>query len=126
MCFCDWRIGRLIRAESTAFNLVGLTDVDFPANKQRVGLTIGLAHSSTSQGVDLTISFDGIVHCMLWRNFLVYHITLATHGDLPTRPFNLLATGATLPGSVIEYFAPESVLTAGIEEWERTYGQWAN
>jgi hypothetical protein len=53
----------------------------------------------------------------------VFHATIATHGDLPTHSFEGFGVGSNYVESFVEYLAPESMLTAALEEFQRQYPQ---
>lgn len=129
MCFMDWRIGRLIRSEVTTIpGLAGF--VTFRPNRQRVGISFLPPPGNAIIGgyvpgvIQVAVSRDGVsfIGGTLCASDKELHFTLATHGELPTLGF-----GAGTPGgqnenaTVIEYFAPESVLTLGLELLRREY-----
>lgn len=123
MCFMDWRIGRVIRAvasdvitSGSAFQIVG-------QNYNRVGLTIGNAE----QIAGVTVRPDSVTDVLVGLDPSLggpLHITLATHGDLPTHAWwgidNSLTPGKGL--LVIEYICPEEFLAIGLREFQGQYG----
>lgn len=122
MCVQDWRIGRLIRAQSSSTVLgVGQT-LTIPSNKQRVGITFDFNDQITAIGSFIEVRVDGNQFTILWSVKPIIHWTVATHGDLSMREisFTTVATGATM--GVIEYFLPEEFLTAGLEEFKKEVG----
>lgn len=126
MCFGDWRAGRLIRSVTHALLTQASPDLILPANPQRVGVTICCT--------DVLGTFIGYISAIEddTANVLFispassspFHITLATHGDLPTRRLVLALTGgASTLGSVIEYMATEEMLAVAIEQFNTEYGR---
>lgn len=124
MCFMDWRIGRLIRSQFTRL----LPDVNLiyslPANLSRVGLMYRGSVSLNTVGMS-----DSYINAQAGSflndiNGAGVHITLATHGDLPTRALFFNCSPADASGIVfIEFIAPESLLTLGLEQ---VMGQYPN
>jgi len=117
----DWRFGSLIRTQPTAISLGAGGTITIARNAQRVGLTI-------TQGVigataTLSIVIDGIGSMLFGGSFVSpqLHVTLATHGDLPTRQFVGTAGAAGFTGLLLEYIAPQEYITAAIEEFKRSY-----
>lgn len=123
MCFQDWRIGRLIRAQTTVITLASGASFVIPRNSIRVGISFGNYQGSgsiivlpdslpTTGGEGWDPAIGGPLH-----------FTLATHGDLPTRPWYLvcnIALGTNV--SFTEYFATEKGLAMGLQEFQRQYG----
>lgn len=117
MCIQDWRLGRLIRSEARAVVLgLGATE-DFPANKQRVGVTVGIPFANNSSIVFGQLSVDGILLVHFRNSNNLFEMTLATHGDLPMRPFTLTGNGTAVTFGLVQYFLPEEFLAAGLEEF---------
>lgn len=125
MCVGDWRLGRLIR--SSIHNIVAPSSGDtlVERNRDRVGLTIAtpdaLADNTVQVEVELGVFRSWVIltpdNCMM-------HITLSTHGDLPTRKWRC---GSNLPGIdyiVTEYFLPERVLSDIISRYYSEYKLW--
>ena len=146
MCVGDWRLGRLIKPVITRFNTLGSVNIAYPPNPCRVGITLaqglgaaflsGLSESggplpaavSISGELDDAYAFkvlidsnDGIIITSL---ALPWHITLATHGALPTRRFSIASVLQDVNGLVIEYFLPEDVLSAALESFKTDYGKY--
>lgn len=124
MCFQDWRIGRLIR--SVAHDIVSgpAGEMLLPASQQRVGLTVTAVDSDIAAGW-LVQAYDSNLKLafLLGLNSGLFHCTLATHGDLPTRSITIEILGNTTTAvSVIEYFAPEEYLAAALESFRTQYG----
>ncbi len=118
MCIQDWRLGRLIRAQSRAIVLgLGATET-FPANKQRVGVTVGIPVANNSSVNFGQLSVDGVLLVHFRNSNNLFEMTLATHGDLPMRPFTLTAFGIAVTFGLVEYFLPEEFLAAGLEEFK--------
>lgn len=125
MCFMDWRIGRLIRSKTTTIATNGSGVFTLAANASRVGLTVWCS----ANGFGCQILSDGIATGPVLggsqSSVLPNHITLATHGDLPTRQLNIVSQqGAADTVVFTEYFAPEAVLALGLEQIREQYPKW--
>jgi hypothetical protein len=103
----------------TTVSLATTTSTDVAANLNRVGITIGAFIPPSILAAHLRISAGGLGLVGLTNGTTLFHATLATHGELPTKSFNILCNGATLQVGIAEYFAPEEYLRAGIEEFMR-------
>lgn len=121
MCVSDWRLGRLIRVKATSFVDPQAPTVIAAANKDRVGITL-----STQVGTSGFIA--AIRHQLATSQFIYftpdnqfYHFTLLEHGELPTVEWRAGANPNSDTVTVLEYFLPERVLTAGIEQFKSQY-----
>jgi hypothetical protein len=122
MCFQDWRIGRLIRSKYyTDADGVGIL---LPPNQCRVGITFCMAEYGSDPLTDdnfLNIYIDNTTP----QNFVlvdtVLHMTIATHGDLPTHGWFAQDQSEAGGASIVEYTVPESMLTLGLELLQREY-----
>jgi hypothetical protein len=112
MCVGDWKRGRLIRSVGKAVTVAASSTVFLPANPQRVGLTIAVDATSASIGDILTVTVDGaaLIVGALGQGGL--HITMLTHGDLPSKRIGLqnIDVANPLVFAVVEYFLPEEAL----------------
>lgn len=120
MCVGDWRLGRQIRVKVTAVSQTTGTQADFPQDRQRVGITIGMTVAQTSALVSARVAVDDIPLCVLTHESPLRHFTLAEHGELPTRKISFQSFAGTMIGAVIEYFLPEEVIAAGFDEFKRS------
>jgi len=119
MCIGDWRLGRLVRSVGrTVIPSDGDTD-RFGPSRQRVGLTFEVHLPTPVVNSACLITFTNGQRLLVGAGTNSLHVTIATHGDLPTYGFtvDLLTTGVTC--TVIEYFAPEEYLQAGLDEFRR-------
>lgn len=121
----DWRIGRLIRSVPQTITVPANSEIDIAANTSRVGITFCPVSALT----DIFMTVDPVDPSLGLGYDLgqvqPYHLTLATHGDLPTRKFRLFNTTAgDIAVVFIEYIAPESLLTLALELLRREYPGW--
>lgn len=121
MCFGDWRAGRLIRCKFSQVDTSVVATTVFTANMQRVGITFWPSVANASLTAGILIIIDGIAQCVLFTNGPPIHLTLATHGDLPTHAFTLQRQAVNALCAVIEYIAPETMIQAAIDEFSREY-----
>lgn len=129
MCFMDWRIGRLIRSVQHKTSGNNITPLDLPPNQQRVALTVFPTAAQVAGAFVNTplfvIPIDALGNVIGANGFVFdmpLHITLATHGDLPTKGWRvLLANNVSADALVIEYLVPESLLTLGLQLLQRDY-----
>lgn len=146
MCIGDWRLGRLIKTIITPFDTTaGLNCIILPS-RQRVGLTI-----MGGSGVELALTFsegggplpaavaglgnldenfpiglliDGVDGAYLTAFSGYFHITMATHGELPTKRFVLNTEIQPARGLHIQYTMPEEYLAAALESFKQEYKPW--
>jgi hypothetical protein len=124
MCFNDWRIGRLIRSKVTIIGSGGVAAYLMAQNNQRVGFTLMISSDDSASGEILSVlqGQGGALFGFFGVNSPQLHATLATHGDLPTRPLYFDATAFSASFcTLIEYFATEPMLTAALQDYERQY-----
>lgn len=132
MCFMDWRIGRLVRAQITQLESQAGFPIVLKRDMTRVGLTVSNVYAPAAVGEQLGIievtpqptdgsgAGQGLI---VASNPL--HLTMATHGDLTTWAFSITNIGNVDGGGlVIEYIAPEWLLALGIEELKRASPSW--
>lgn len=122
MCISDWRIGRLIRSVGTVWNTGSGVGVNIPPNKQRVGLTFAADANGAAVSAAAILTFTGGGVLVIGNGRAMTHITLLTHGDLPTRGGIITTVVSLSTGAWIEYLLPEECLAAGLEEFKRQYG----
>lgn len=118
----DWRIGRLIRSRTTnaVANANGV--VSLAANQQRVGLTVWGNANADLFIIDPSQSLSVLAIAAAGTQENPINITLATHGDLPMQAMNILnQSAASRPVVYTEYFAPEKMLTLGLEQVMHQY-----
>lgn len=118
----DWRIGRLIRSITTGGNTDANGVINLPAKQDRVGLSVW----GTLTGQSVSICPEGVLSSIgvVATNSIILpaHMTLATHGDLPTKLIRLFSlAGGNDVIVYTEYFAPERVLTLGLEQIMKQY-----
>lgn len=121
MCVSDWRIGRLIRTQATAFDSTVPTGLTYNPNRQRVGILIVPTPSAfaVTQVVIATflngtkIVFDATAQAKL--------LSMQEFGELTTFGFTLTVVGTITTGVVTEFFLPEEIIQAGLDEFRRSY-----
>jgi len=122
MCVSDWRLGRLIRSQNTQVNTAAGTNTLFLPNRNRVGITLSLTVGGVSAANSMIVTFDNGAAFLITHGNPNVHITLCTHGDFVNRGF-VVSGGAVLTTlTVVEYFLPEEVLAAGLNEFRRSLG----
>lgn len=126
MCFMDWRIGRLIRSNVIFANDGGNSAITLSPNQCRVGITfVNTADYilATPNEVVIQDSNGNVIH-VISQYQPPWHITIATHGDLPTMGFISSNDVGAQANCVIEYIAPEWLLQLGIEQLKRESPSW--
>jgi len=123
MCLGDWRLGRVIRHQITNFTNTVATYQICAANNQRVAVNIAAVgvNFPTTYFVDVQIDSLMVFHLTGTVNFV--HFDITQYGDLPTKSINIISTLSVGSIAVIEWFLPEDVLSAGIEEFMRQLGK---
>jgi hypothetical protein len=124
MCMGDWRLGRLIRHQITAWDTAAGTGLIIMPSLQRVGLSISLSTFATAVTNSVTISIDGIVSGQMSQAVPFRHIDMLHFGDLPTRKFSVAGLSGNAAGVWIEYFAPEPALAIPLESILKGYESW--
>ena len=109
MCVGDYRLGRLVRIQIFDEVITSPNEVLFPANMNRVGVSI-FAPDSSSVQINWDVIISGTRGFLMLTTMEPLHFTLLTHGDLPTKSFVVFASIGDTQIQVIEYFLPESVL----------------
>jgi len=123
MCINDWRLGRLIRSSAQAFSTVTGAGITLKPNKQRVGILFSTTEEPVSGLAGWVLTFDnGAILAGLYPSAFV-NINILTHGDLPTHGVTVRKSESEIIGAFTEFFLPETVLTAGLEEFMRQYKQ---
>lgn len=121
MCISDWRIARLVSVQSTAFDTAAATGLSYGANKQRVAIGFYVTSTITVAGNTPIIALDGsnLFKMNIAQQFIEFNFL--EHGSLPQRAWSVVAGGAASTGRVIEYFLPEDVLAAAIQQFYSEY-----
>lgn len=121
MCISDWRIGRLITSVTHNLATMVTPSIILPPNRQRVGVSFfGLGFSDVNDPDFLVTMPDGSL-IAINRGLPYLHLTLQSHGDLPTRQFTITDPSDSDNGTVIEYFMPEQYLSAALDSFRREY-----
>lgn len=120
MCVGDWRLGRLMRSQTTVQTPGIAGNATLPRNPQRVGLMIGVQSTLAIAAQQPVVSVAGVV--VLWMRAGENHamFTMLEHGDLTTRDWSVLTPAAATPISFTEFFLPEEVIAAALEEFKRS------
>lgn len=120
MCMGDWRLGRLMSIRQRSFAPIAGQET-FPASRQRVGILL-----SGESGDDTTVvkvQF-GLGTVMSWCPLQTgpFMFSLDRHGPVIQKEWIIVTSGADLDSiTVWEYFLPEEVLSAGIEQFYSAY-----
>lgn len=124
MCISDYRIGKRIRAVPSNWdNNAGIGGL-YPARPDRIAITFLPRPAIGTATFFATIAIDDIAVAILQAQGPGLHFSVLTHGDLPTHKFQL-GVGVTLAtAGIIEYFLPNDVLNANIEEFYRELMLW--
>ncbi|KKN24600.1 hypothetical protein LCGC14_0893230 [marine sediment metagenome] len=119
MCINDWRAGRLIRTQTRQVDISGGA-ATVTANPNRVGLIIGWGRAaSTIQGASIAV--DGNIVGGVNGVANQYFVTLADHGDLPTKEHIITNVNGSTTIGIVEMFMPEEYLAAGLNEFISHY-----
>ena len=121
MCVGDWRLGRLIRSQTFDWDTNVLSPQPIAANPNRVGLSVSGHTLSSTVTAGHRLRSEGKVIRYLLATTSFYHLSLWEHGDIVTKAFDIAVSTTVAVGTWTEYWLPEEVLQAGIEEFKRTY-----
>lgn len=124
MCLMDWRLGRFIRTVVTPWAFLGSVNLTRPSSPQRVGIMISGDSSGLSNSPFTDIKVDNVICCCINLQVGSRLFTLTTHGDLPTRSFQLSGGGTASEGSWTEFFLPENELAISMDDLISEYHQW--
>lgn len=123
MCVGDWRLGRNIRCVvREMITPLSSATVLLPASQQRVGIRFNILTTGDSFQV-FVVTPDGVRNiASLGTVVQTAFFTVLEHGNLPMLNFSVLDQfGAQAIVGVQEFFLPESVLNAPVEQFERRY-----
>jgi len=120
MCISDWRIGRLIRSVSSTQTPGIGASATLPRNPQRVGLLISAQSTLAISTHYPIISVAGVVISWMRNGDNAMMFTMQQYGDLTTRDWSVLTPTAATVLSFTEFFLPEEILAAGLEEFKRS------
>lgn len=123
MCLGDWRLGRVIRHQITNIPNSNATFQLCPANNQRVAVNIAITGINIASTFFVDVQIESLLVFHLTSNLNYVHYDITQYGDLPTKAVNMVSTLSTGTIAVIEWFLPEDVLSAGIEEFMRQLGK---
>jgi hypothetical protein len=108
----------------TKFTVTNAATRTFPSSPQRCGIEIFISADDVLNLQACYCTVDG-------NRFGISpysqptKFTLQDNGDMPTRAFTFAAIGATqLELCVIEHFAPEEYLAAGLQQYKSEYKPW--
>ena len=120
MCVGDWRIGRLIRSNINYLAAAASATVSVPASMQRVGIEFANGTFASNDLAAVHISTGGSILYYMSNGVGRIRLTMKDDGDMPTRAWTI-TNGSTSSGNIaiVEYFLPEEVIQAGIEEFKR-------
>jgi hypothetical protein len=124
MCVGDWRLGRTIRTKLTNASLAPNGTLVINPSMQRVGIDLCMLTEETLVSQYLKITVDATDYAVLWNVANRLHLDFTKDGDLPTHQFTLTAVVTTVVVCVCEYFLPEDVIAAGLQEFQGDYNTW--
>ena len=122
MCVSDWRLGRLVRSQNTQASTAAGTGLVYLPNRNRIGITLSLTIGGVSAANSMIVTFDNGAIFLITHGNPNIHMTLCTHGDFVNRGFVVSAGAVLTTLTVVEYFLPEEVLAAGLNEFRRSLG----
>lgn len=118
----DWRLGSVVRAVVSKPFIGTGTRVTFPSNQSRVGLTV----CPNADGAIIVewpeFSASGDDGWFIANSSPALHITMPTHGELPTKSFTVYSVDSDQNVQVVEYLMPIEYLNQAIEAFRREYG----
>src|SRR3972149_4559685 len=119
MCVGDWRLGSLVRSVTVANSILTTASISIPANSSRVAITFVINGTAVTNNGSLFV--DGVqIGTIAPPAASLRHFTMLEHGDLPTKGWSFTNIGpGTVILTVVEYFLPKSIITAGLEEFKR-------
>lgn len=120
MCMQDFRVGRYIKSIRQFKNMIAADTMTIPANKIRVGVSIGVWSNASAVGTVVTVLIDGVFFTQLGLNNPHLYLSIKDYGDLVQLPMSIL--NGTTPGTQAhfnEYILDEAMLTAPLSEFER-------
>lgn len=122
MCVGDWRLGRLVRSVVSNQSISAGVNAVLAANRQRVGVLVSMGGSATIAATMTTrIQVDGLDVCFLGSGQLSRLFTVQESGDLPTKQFTIVRGNIDFTACFVEFFLPEEVLSAGIEQFRSQF-----
>jgi len=118
MCINDWRLGRYMRTNLTGLSVTNGANSVILSNRQRVGILVSILNPDSLAGGHVRV-MSGAVGVGVINTFNMVNLyTLTSHGDLPTRQFELIASVAgPVSVGITEFTLPEEYLEAGYKEW---------
>lgn len=120
MCVSDWRLGRFIKPAFQSQTVINPATFTLQANRQRVGVMVAGDAVQLGGGNSIALKIDGVQVASITQQTPTVLITLANHGDLPTRKIVFDAgLGATLGVGITEFTLPEEFLDDGTKQWQR-------
>jgi hypothetical protein len=120
MCVNDWRVGRLMSANTINFTTVSSTNLVTLPNRQRVGLLIKNSILFTAnQGFAVTFTGGAVFALNAYVNEMRF--TLAADGPFMQQGFTISILSGVAQGSIIETTLPEDYLAAAIGQFRSDY-----
>jgi hypothetical protein len=111
MCISDYRIGRLIRWQTTRFNTTGPVNTTFGRNPYRVYLAVSRdAALGTTAGTLLTFEDGTVIN--LSNVLSTYQLNIRDWGTIICQGFVVTAVATQHVGSIVEGLLPSATLDA--------------
>jgi hypothetical protein len=124
MCIGDWRLGRLVRSHGREIVIPNGSTISIKPDQTRVGLLLSAPVAEIALGGSCDIMVAGVSVGTLQSIFASLYFSMALHGDLLTKQFDLTAVGADEDVGITEWTMPEEYLTAALESFQSEYSQW--
>lgn len=123
MCFMDWRIGRLLRSNTTYAQVAVAGDLTIPPNPNRAALQLFFINTTQVTWGPLISGIAGVSYPFPSLQAPA-RFSLAENGDLCQQSF-LIHNGSAAIINVIwvEQTAPEWLLNLGLKEFMERYPQ---
>ena len=122
MCLGDWRLGKLIRATTFTGSIASNGTLTINADPCRVGIHFGGNSVNQPSAGLVQFAVDGVFFAQPDQAQLSETITLANHGDLPTRQWTITnKTGATYTYSYTTLILPEDYIRQAMDQLKSEY-----
>lgn len=119
MCVSDWRIGRLLRSQATAFHLtIGATH-DILPNQQRVAIHIAGEDDAHAVPTFLRLLVNDVLLAIRYDILSEAYYSIKDYGDLVTGKWTISPPAGGSYITVVEWFLPEGVLAVSVDEFIR-------
>lgn len=123
MCINDIRLSRWITNKRHTPNVLATASFDLPRNPQRIGLSITCFNMPLGSATLPRLSWDGVLYTNISDEIYSRDFTILTIGNLIKTAFSATNPHGTSAVDfwITEYFLPEKVLQAYIQQFEREF-----